>query len=92
MPARTPFKDLPAPTQAGILCNDPEFQAFAAMRCGTPGQRFNATASAEYLRNCCRIASRKALSTDQRARSRFQALLTNFDAFRGRIQPQRIGH
>ena len=30
--ARIPFADLPPAQQAGILCNDPEFQRFAALR------------------------------------------------------------
>lgn len=35
-PARTPFDQLPLPQQAGILCNDPQFRAYAATRNGFP--------------------------------------------------------
>ena len=37
--SRTPFADLPAPQQAGILCHDPQFQRYAAMRCGAGPRR-----------------------------------------------------
>lgn len=79
------FEDMPAAQQAGILCNDPRFQDFAATRCGMPGQRFNASAAAQYLRDCCRIYSRRELNGSPEARRRFQDLRTEFDAWVGRI-------
>lgn len=63
--ARQPFSDLPPPQQAGILCNDPRFQKFAATRCGLHGKQFNAIAAAQYLRDCCQIDSRRQLADDQ---------------------------
>ncbi|KMK63799.1 hypothetical protein [Puniceibacterium sp. IMCC21224] len=89
MTGRIPFSEMPAPKQAGILCNDPRFQTFAALRCGFPGGQFSASAAAEYLRTVCRIASRTALTTDTAARARFQALHTDFDAWTGRIAAPR---
>ena len=84
-PARTPFADLPPAQQAGILCNDPEFQRFAAQRCALPVDATNAKAAAEFLRNVCQIESRSELNTDPDKNHRFQALRTTFDAWAGRI-------
>ncbi|APZ53714.1 hypothetical protein [Salipiger abyssi] len=84
-----PFADLPAPQQAGILCNDPAFQRFAATRSGYPGGQFTASAAAEYLRQCCRVESRRALASDEVATTRFQRLRTEFDAWAGRIATPR---
>ena len=88
MPATTPkrrFDDLPCAQQAGMLCNDDRFQRFAATRCGMPGQQFSPSAAAQYLRDCCRIDSRRQLNTDRQAQRQFQTLRTDFDAWRGRI-------
>lgn len=84
-----PFDDLPAPQQAGILCNDPQFQQFAAIRSGVPSKPFNPSAAAEYLRHTCRITSRRDLATDPTAHQKFQALRTEFDAWAGRIASPR---
>ena len=81
---RLPFDQMPAPQQAGILCNDPRFQRFAAMRCGLPGQQFGETAAAAFLRSCCRITSRSALATDPAAAQAFEALKTSFDGWTGK--------
>lgn len=87
-----PFHKLLAPQQAGILCNDPAFQRFAATRQGWPGQQFNNSASAEYLRQVCGIASRRDLKDNAKARDRFDRLKTDFDAWAGRIaKPQNAG-
>lgn len=83
--ARIPFADYPPSRQAGILCNDERFQRLAATRCGLPGQQFSSSAAAEYLRACCKVASRRLLDTDPTARARFDALRTEFDAWVGRI-------
>lgn len=87
-PIRKRFDDMPAAQQAGILCNDPRFQEFAAQRCGFPGGQFSSTAAAEYLRDCCGIQSRRWLNTDETARRKFQTLRTEFDAWTGKIASQ----
>jgi hypothetical protein len=71
--------------QAGILCNDPQFQKFAAIRSGVPGTQFCASAAAQYLREACNIASRRELNSDTSAQTKFAALRTTFDAWAGRI-------
>lgn len=83
------FADLPLPQQAGILCNDPTFQEFAATRSGLPDEQFTSGAAAQYLRLCCGVNSRSALTDNQEAQGRFQILRTEFDAWSGRIQAQR---
>ena len=88
-PTRQHFSDLPAAQQAGILCNDPRFQKFAAIRCGLPNQLFTASAAAQYLRDCCRIESRRELATSQAAHAKFQTLRTEFDAWTGKIATPR---
>ncbi|EPX82070.1 hypothetical protein [Salipiger mucosus] len=82
------FTELPHAQQAGILCNDAQFQRFAAERSGFPDGQFSATAAAEYLRSWCRIDSRRQLDTEAEARRRFAVLRTEFDAWTGRIPAQ----
>ncbi len=86
---RQRFADMPPAQQAGIICNDPRFQKFAATRCGMPDQIFTNTAAAEYLRDCCNIISRRDLNTNQAAQSKFQILRTEFDAWTGKIPTPR---
>ncbi|MGB0661300.1 MAG: hypothetical protein ACPGNV_14140 [Mangrovicoccus sp.] len=83
------FEDLPPAQQAGIICNDDRFQQFASMRCGFPGGQFSSSAAAEYLRDCCKITTRRDLNTDPLALIRFQALCTEFDAWTGKIATPR---
>ncbi|WP_283638078.1 hypothetical protein [Marinovum algicola] len=77
------------PQRAGILCNDDQFRAFAATRCGLPGHQFGAEATAVYLRQVCQIRSRRELAENHAAQERFERLRTEFDAWRGRIAAQR---
>jgi hypothetical protein len=86
---RQRFADLPAPQQAGILCNDPGFRRFAAIRCGLPRGEFNSSAAAQYLRDICKIGSRCELATNPRAAEAFQRLRTEFERYRGKITAQR---
>jgi hypothetical protein len=81
----TRFNQMHPACQAGILCNDPQFQQFAAIRSGLPDTKFCASASAQYLREACNIDSRRVLNTDTAAQSKFEALRTSFDAWAGRI-------
>lgn len=86
---RQRFDDMPPAQQAGIICNDDRFQKFAAVRCGFPDLSFSSSASAQYLRECCQIASRRELNTNRKALAKFQILRTEFDAWRGKIAAQR---
>lgn len=81
---RTPFADLPPPQQAGILCNDPRFQKFAAIRSGFPNTVFSQSAAAEYLRTACNINSRRDLNHIKAAREQFAILQTEFDVWTGK--------
>lgn len=81
----TRFNQMHPAQQAGILCNDPQFQKFAAIRSGLPGTKFCASAAAQYLREACKINSRRELNTDTTAQTKFAALRTSFDAWAGRI-------
>lgn len=89
--ARTPFADLPPPTQAGIMCNDSQFQTFVGVRTLGHAVQVQSSAAAEYLRDICRISSRRELETDAKAERRFQMLRTEFDAWCGRIARPRDG-
>jgi hypothetical protein len=89
MPIRTPYHELPAPQRAGILCNDPQFQEFAARRLGLGDTSVCPAAAAEYVRTCCAVTSRAHLETTPDAARKFAALQTEFDAWAGRIPPQR---
>ncbi|WP_306155418.1 hypothetical protein [Roseovarius sp. MMSF_3281] len=87
--SRTPFADLPRATQAGIMCNDPRFRAFAATRAGAPAA-FTTSAAAEWLRSFCNVTSRRDLDTNPQAARRFDTLKTEFDAHTGKIpRPER---
>ena len=88
-PLRQRFDDMPPAQQAGIICNDDRFQRFAATRCGFLDGQFSASAAAEYLRDCCKITSRRDLNTDPQALARFQTLRTEFDAWTGKIATPR---
>lgn len=79
----------PVARRAAMLCHDVAFQRFAATRSGFPGGQFSATASAEYLRTVCGVASRKNLDTDPIAARLFETLRTEFDAWAGRIAAPR---
>jgi hypothetical protein len=81
----TRFNRMHPAQQAGILCNDPQFQKFAAIRSRFPETQFCASAAAQYLRDTCKIESRRELNTDTAAQSNFAALRTTFDAWAGRI-------
>ncbi|MDR6264867.1 hypothetical protein GGE09_001870 [Roseobacter sp. N2S] len=82
---RRRFNDLPCAQQAGMLSNDDRFQRFAATRCGLPGQQFSPSATAQFLRDCCGITSRSQLNNERSAQNKFQALRSDFDAWRRRI-------
>ena len=81
----TRFNQMLPAQQAGILCNDPQFQKFAAIHSDLPDTKFCASASAQYLREACKIDSRRDLNTDTAAQSKFAALRTSFDAWAGRL-------
>lgn len=86
---RQRFDDLAPAQQAGILCNDPRFQKFAAIRTGAPTDQLNASAAAQYLRDCCQIKSRRELQRNTPVFTKFQTLRTEFDAWTGKIATPR---
>jgi len=96
MTARTRqrFDDLPPAQQAGMLSNDEQFQTFAgkclALRDRTRSEaRLNPSATAEFIRRECKVASRADINTNPAAQRRFAQLRTEFDAWRGKIADQR---
>ena len=89
MTTRRALADMPAAQQAGILCNDRQFRAFAAHRNGFPGGQFTPGAAAEWLRQQCGITSRRHLNHSQTALARFQEIRTEFDAWTGKIATPR---
>mgnify|MGYP006945569709 CR=1 FL=1 len=79
----------PLAQQAGILCNDPRFCRLVAKRLNAPCGAVTPSAAAEYLRQHCRITSRRALDSDSAAAARFAVLCTEFDAWTGKISRPR---
>ncbi|WP_147127788.1 hypothetical protein [Shimia ponticola] len=91
---RRPFTDLPRSQQAGILCHTDLFQTFVALQMGIEAAdnskpRVTSTACAEHIRRTCGIDTRKELNTNRPAQDKFDALRTEFDAWRGAIPKQR---
>lgn len=82
--AKTAFAKMHPAQQAGILCGDKTFQRYASEKCRAPGH-LNPSATAQFLRDYCLIDSRRDLNTNTAARIRFDALRTDFDAWRGKI-------
>lgn len=78
-----------APMQAGILCNDVAFQNYAAIRNGFEKGEFDASTSAEHIRQICGVSSRRELTTNRAAFQRFLALHTNFEVWANRIPTPR---
>ena len=78
-----------APQRAGILCNDVVFQNYAAIRNGFEKGEFDASTSAEHIRQICGVYSRRELATNATAFKRFLALHTNFEVWANRIPTPR---
>ena len=77
------FDDMPASQQAGMMCNDAEFQKWAC-----PGNPSPITARDRILRECG-IASRKELDRDRNAHIFWGELLARFRIDTGRTTEQR---
>ena len=81
---------MPPAKQAAILCGQDTFQRFAAEQSNAlPGQTFNTSAAAEYLRLFCGVNSRADLNKNHTAAARLAVLQTEYDAWRGKIPSQR---
>lgn len=74
---------LSAPQMAGILSGDKRFAEFIRERHGFEGSGKN------FIRGYCAIASRRELASDDVALAKFDALRTEFDAWRGAIAAPR---
>lgn len=85
---RQPFNDLPASQQAGMLCNELQFRRFVGHQLGLHTD-VAPLAAAEYIRKTCKTMSRRTLDTNPDARARFDALRTDYDAWRGKIPSPR---
>ena len=80
---------MPAATQAALLCKDARFQRFASERCGYSASFFTEDFTAAWLRDHCDILSRTDLYSDAHALARFNILITEFDAWTGKIAAPR---
>lgn len=88
--APRPFHSLKPSAQAGILAASAPFQKFAAARLGfAAGTRATPTSAAEYIRRTCNVHSRADLNTNPAAHEKWQALRTEYDAWRGAIPSPR---
>ncbi|MEO0765179.1 MAG: hypothetical protein AAFY75_04105 [Pseudomonadota bacterium] len=77
------------PTRAAILCGEHAFRVFVAGRLDLGPVPVTVEAAAEYMRTACAIKSRRELAKNADAAQRFEALRTDFDAWRGRIGQHR---
>lgn len=72
--------EVPAPCQAGMLCNEPRFWRFLAERRGVlvldPDQ------AARAVRELCGVKSRKELVPGSAARAVWQTLFTEYELWR----------
>lgn len=80
-----PFDMLPLAQQAALLCQHPQFSAFLAALHSYPA----AHDPAVFVRHHCAVSSRAELTTDAAAGRRFEALRTEYDAWRGKLAPPR---
>ncbi len=87
--AKRRFDDLPPAQQAGMLCNDEQFQRFASLQMRGVNALASTGFAAEFIRTKCCIRSRKQLNENQEAAARFAALRTDFDAWRGKLPTPR---
>lgn len=93
---RRPFDQLPAATQAGILCNQTDFQTFMARKAPDvaplPGETL-ADITVRRVRTRCRVQSRAELdrktTEGEQARSAWHSLRFDFMQATGRIAEQR---
>ncbi len=85
---KTPFDNLPPAQQAGMLCNDRQFQTFVGDQLDL-NTWVTPLACAEYIKRQCRVQSRKDLNTSEAAATRFAAIRTDFDAARGKLPTPR---
>lgn len=83
------FDALPAAQRAGILCADARFRDYVGRHCLGLGWAVSEAAAARWLRDICGVRSRADLDRDNAARQRFEALRTDYDAWRGRIAAPR---
>ena len=83
--------DRPLAQRAGILCNDPQFRRFAGRRLLGEPVEVSALVAADWVRDQCGVASRRELDADPDAARRWAELLTEFDAYRGRIARPEAG-
>lgn len=96
-PARPgkPFHTLPRSQQAGILCNDKTFQAWASkkgLQCGSKiGWDYSPdpTGARRFVLNYCDISSRRELDAAAGFAVKWDALLTRFENETGRAAEAR---
>lgn len=74
---------LSAPQLAGVLSSDRCFAAFIRAQHGFEGD------GANFIRGYCNITSRRELASDGVAQAKFDALRTEFDAWRGALAAPR---
>jgi hypothetical protein len=70
------FDELPAATQAALLCRNPEFQEYVAE---VSFQSKDEESAAEYIREACQVQTRAALDRDAEARDRFLEVRAAFE-------------
>ena len=78
------MNSLPLSQQAGILSEDRRFRAFVASSLDMLGE-VSALAATHYLRDWCKVDSRRDLDTNPAAAEAFGVLRTEFDVWTGRI-------
>lgn len=83
--SRTPFGEMSPVQQAGMLCNDGDFAEFVSDLSFTASERLGtreANNPADFVREWCRIESRKQLANDEHAQAAWRGLVERYSQWK----------
>jgi len=86
----TRFDDLPPAQQAGMLCNDPEFQQFVGTRTIKSGVTLDRLGCEIFICDICKVVDRFQLDRSEQATTTFRNLRSEFDRWCNRSSFQKL--